>query len=36
VIDEPVVIEGNLIKSRFPYDLPRMVKALAAQLVGTA
>ena len=36
VIDEPVVIDGNLITSRFPYDLPRMIKALAAQLVGKA
>lgn len=34
VIDEPVVVDGNLITSRFPYDLPRMVQALVKQLVG--
>lgn len=34
VIDEPVVVDGNLITSRFPYDLPRMVNALVTQLVG--
>ena len=34
VIDEPVVVDGNLITARFPYDLPRLMKALATQLVG--
>jgi protease I len=34
VIDEPVVVDGNLITSRFPYDLPRMIGALVKQLVG--
>ena len=34
VIDEPVVVDGNLITARFPYDLPRMVQALVKQLVG--
>jgi protease I len=34
VIDEPVVVDGNLMTARFPYDLPRLMKALAAQLVG--
>ncbi|MFL5260661.1 MAG: DJ-1/PfpI family protein [Hyphomicrobiales bacterium] len=33
VIDEPVVVDGNLITSRFPYDLPRMIDALVKQLV---
>jgi protease I len=33
VIDEPVVVDGNLITARFPYDLPRMVAALVKQLV---
>jgi len=33
VIDEPVVVDGNLITGRFPYDLPRLVAALVSQLV---
>ena len=33
VLDEPCVIDGNLITSRFPYDLPRMVQALVEQLL---
>ena len=33
VIDEPVVVDGNLITGRFPYDLPRVVAALVSQLV---
>ncbi len=38
VSDEPCVIDGNLITARFPYDLPRMVRAMVAQLLagGTA
>lgn len=34
VLDEPVVVDGNLITARFPYDLPRMVEQLVKQLVG--
>jgi protease I len=34
VIDEPVVVDGNLITARFPYDLPRMIKAMVKQLVN--
>ena len=33
VLDEPCVVDGNLITARFPYDLPRMVRALAQQLL---
>ena len=33
VLDEPCVVDGNLITARFPYDLPRMVAALVKQLV---
>jgi protease I len=32
VVDEPCVVDGNLITARFPYDLPRMAHALADQL----
>ncbi len=31
--DEPCVVDGNLITARFPYDLPRLVKAMVKQLV---
>lgn len=34
VLDEPVVVDGNLITARFPYDLPRMIKAMVKQLVN--
>jgi len=34
VVDEPVVVDGNLITARYPYDLPHLMKALATQLVG--
>ena len=34
VLDEPCVVDGNLITARFPYDLPRMIAALVKQLVG--
>ncbi len=34
VIDEPCVVDGNLITARFPYDLPRMIDALVQQLVA--
>ena len=33
VLDEPCVVDGNLITARFPYDLPRMIQALVRQLV---
>ena len=36
VLDEPCVVDGNLITARFPYDLPRMVAALVKQLVAVA
>ena len=34
VLDEPCVVDGNLITARFPYDLPRMIAALVKQLVS--
>ena len=34
VIDEPVVVDGNLITARFPYDLPRMIGAMTEQLIA--
>ena len=34
VLDEPCVVDGNLITARFPYDLPRLVKALVSQLLA--
>ncbi len=34
VLDEPCVVDGNLITARFPYDLPRMINALVKQLVA--
>src|SRR5688572_22779191 len=33
VLDEPCVVDGNLITARFPYDLPRLVQAMVKQLV---
>ncbi len=33
VLDEPCVVDGNMITARFPYDLPRMVKALTDHLL---
>ena len=33
VSDEPCVIDGNLITARFPYDLPRLIKAMVKQLL---
>lgn len=35
VLDEPCVVDGNLITSRFPYDLPRMVHSLVEQLLSS-
>jgi len=34
VLDEPCVVDGNLITARFPYDLPRMIQALVKQLTA--
>ena len=34
VLDEPCVVDGNLITVRFPYDLPRLVRAMVEQLVS--
>ncbi|EJE4199119.1 intracellular protease, PfpI family protein [Vibrio cholerae] len=33
VKDEPVVIDGNLLSSRFPYDLPRLMNAFTEKLL---
>lgn len=33
VLNEPCVVDGNLITARFPYDLPRLVDAMVKQLV---
>lgn len=34
VLDEPCVVDRNLITARFPYDLPRLMRAMADQLVS--
>jgi protease I len=34
VLDEPCVVDGNLITARFPYDLPRLVQAMVQQLLA--
>jgi protease I len=34
VLDEPCVVDGNLITARFPYDLPRMTEQLVKQLLA--
>ncbi len=34
VLDEPCVVDGNLITARFPYDLPRLIQAMAKQLLA--
>lgn len=34
VVDEPCVVDGNLITGRFPFDLPRCLGALEQQLVA--
>jgi protease I len=34
VLDEPCVVDGNLITARFPYDLPRLVQAMVRQLLA--
>ena len=31
-VDEPCVVDGNLITARFPYDLPRLIRAMVEQL----
>jgi protease I len=33
VLDEPCVVDGNLITARFPYDLPRLIDAMVKQLL---
>lgn len=33
VLDEPCVVDGNLITARFPYYLPRIIAAMVQQLV---
>jgi protease I len=33
VVDEPCVVDGNLITGRFPFDLPRCLPALEQQLL---
>ena len=35
VLDEPCVVDGNLITARFPYDLPRLVAVMVEQLTTT-
>ncbi|KAK3084562.1 hypothetical protein FSP39_015457 [Pinctada imbricata] len=32
--DKPVVVDGNMITSRIPQDLPEFCKAIIAQLKG--
>jgi protease I len=32
VLDQPVVVDGNVISSRFIYDIPQFVDAIVAQL----
>ena len=34
VLDEPCVVDGNLITARFPYDLPRLIRAMVGQLAA--
>jgi protease I len=36
VVDEPCVVDGNLITGRFPYDLPRCLEAFGAQVAARA
>ncbi|WP_263350543.1 hypothetical protein [Acidicapsa acidisoli] len=33
VLDQPVVIDGNVITGRFIYDIPQFVDAIVAQLI---
>lgn len=33
VYDQPVVIDGNVISSRFPYDLPRLMTSFTEKLL---
>lgn len=33
VLDQPVVIDGHLITSRYPLDLPEMIEALTGALL---
>jgi hypothetical protein len=33
VLDQPVVIDGNVITSRFIWDIPQFVDAIVTQLI---
>ena len=33
VLDQPVMVDGNVITSRFIYDIPQFVDAIVAQLI---
>jgi protease I len=33
VLDQPVVVDENVITSRFIYDIPQFVDAIVAQLI---
>ena len=33
VLDQPLVIDGNVITSHFIYDIPQFVDAIVAQLI---
>jgi protease I len=33
VLDQSVVVDGNVITSRFIYDMPQFVGAIVAQLI---
>jgi protease I len=33
VLDQPVVVDGNVIISRFIYDIPQFVDAIVAQFI---
>jgi hypothetical protein len=33
VLDQPVLVDGNVITSRFIYDIPQFVDAIVAQLI---
>jgi hypothetical protein len=33
VLDQPVMVDGNVITSRFIYDIPQFVDAIVVQLI---
>ena len=33
VLDQPVMVDGNVITSRFIYNIPQFVDAIVAQLI---